>query len=835
MRLIRIAVRSLRRAPIVVLVVVFSLGLGIGSNTAIFSLVYQILLRPLQVPEPQELVLVNSPGDLKSGRSSTNDAGGMDFIFSYPAFRELESAAAPTIELAGFRSLGANLATDSGTASGSLLLVSGSYFNALRIQPHLGRLITPGDDIPDGGNPVAVVSYGYWSDQLGADPEVVNSNLRVNSHAFTIIGVAPQGFTGLTLGNTPDVYVPLDFKPLMTPGWDGTDRYDDYWLYLFGRLASGVSPEQAETAHNGTYRGIVAQQSATVSGLTEAEMEQFRVSRLTLNSGKRGNSGFREGAFAPLLILTAATILVLLIAMANAANLLLTRSAMRRQELGIRVALGAGRRHLMTQLLTEATLLAFAGGIVGLLLGSWTLSLIVSWIAEGEATVYFLTTSFQLPVLIFSLVLVMVVGFLLGLYPALEASRRDVVASLGDGSMKTSSGKGAARIRRALVIAQVSVSVMLLFPTGLFTRSLSKLLNVDLGMSTEDLVTFRVSPDLNGYTQEQVRQLYLRMVEELEAIPGVSMATPSLIPLISGSNWGSTIAVEDFEGGPDTDSFSNWNSVGDDFFADMGITLLAGREFGPGDGQGAPQVAIVNQTFAEQFTKGENPVGKRMTQGWGENIELDIEIIGLVQDTKYSDVKQDPRRIFYLPWQQRDLVNDMSFYVRSALPSEQTIMELRRVMTTIDPDLPLENLWTMDDQVRSNIMADRIVMQLSALFALLATILAMMGLFGVMAFSVTQRTREIGIRMALGADVPQIRKLVMSDLLRLLVIGMTIGIPLALGVSKLAESQLYGVNAFDLPIMAATIVTLCLAALLAGLLPARRATQVDPVTSLRQE
>jgi len=814
--------------------VVFSLGLGIGSNTAIFSLVYQILLRPLPVPEPEELVMVNSPGDLKSGRSSTNDGGGMDFIHSYPAFRELESAAAPTIELAGYRSLGANLATESGTASGSLLLVSGTYFNALRIQPHLGRLISPGDDIPDGGNPVAVLSYGYWSDQLGADPEVVNSTLRVNSHSFTVIGVAPQGFTGLTLGNTPDVYLPLDFKPLMTPGWDGTDRYDDYWLYLFGRLAQGVTREQAEAALNGPYSGIIEQQAATVSGLTEAEMEQFRVSRLTLKSGRRGNSGFREGAFAPLVILTAATILVLLIAMANAANLLLTRSAMRRREMGIRIALGAGRRHLMNLLLSEAALLSLTGGIVGLLLGSWTLSLIVSWVAEGEATIYFLTTSLQLPVLIFSLALVMAVGFILGLYPAWEASRSDVVDSLGDASMKTSSGKGSARVRRALVVAQVSVSVMLLFPTGLFTLSLSKLLNVDLGMSTEDLVTFRVSPDLNGYTQEEIRQLYPRMVEELEAIPGVSMVTPSLIPLISGSNWGSTITVEDFEGGPDSDSFSNLNSVGEQFFADMGITLLAGREFSPGDDQGAPGVAIVNQTFAEHFMGGENPVGKRMTQGWGD-VELDLEIVGLVQDTKYSEVRQEPRRIFYLPWQQLDLVNDMSFYVRSSLPTEETIPELRRVMAAIDPDLPLENLLTMDEQVHSSIMADRIVVQLSALFALLATILALMGLFGVMAYSVTQRIREIGIRMALGADGPRIRKLVMNDLFRLLAIGMAIGIPLALAVSKLAESQLYGVSAFNLSIMAATLVILSAAAVVAGLLPARRATQVDPVTSLQQE
>ncbi len=832
---LRTAFRSLARTPVVTLVVVFSLGLGVGSNTAIFSLMHQILLQSLPVPEPGELVLATSPRDFKGGRQSMNDSGEAEYIFSYPAFRKLETAGEGTVELAAFRSLGANLATDAGTRSGAMLVVSGAYFPALGIQPYLGRFITPQDDVHGAGNPVVVLGYGYWQDQLGGDPLVLNTSLRVNGHAFTVIGIAPPAFTGLTLGNTPDVYVPLAFKPLMTPGWDGTDRYSDYWLYLFGRVAPGLTRAQAATVLNSTWSGIVEEQAATVEGRDEEYLERFRQSQLSLEPGRRGNSGFRNGAREPLWILMAATVLVLLIAMANATNLLLARSAMRRRELGIRVALGAGRRHLMIQLLTEALLLALAGGIIGLLLSSWTLSLIVGWIGGSDASIYFLTTRLQWPVLLFGFGLVLMVGLLLGLYPALEASRRDVIASLSEASGRGSGGRGSARVRRALVAAQVVISIALLMPTGLFTRSLANLLTVDLGMPIEDMVTFRVSPDLNGYPQERIRALYDRMENELAAIPGVTAVAASVVPLISNSNWGSSLTVEDFGGGPDIDSNSNLNMICPGFFAKMGIALLTGREFDAADGPEAPQVAVVNQTWADHFCAGANPIGKRFAQAWGEGVELDIEVVGLVRDTQYSSVRQDPPRLFYLPWSQLETLNDMSFYVRSALPAEETIAELRRVMSTIDPDLPLENLWTMRAQVRENIMADRIVMQLAAMFAVLATVLAMMGLYGVMAYSVAQRVREIGIRMALGADRRKIRRLVMSDLLRLLGIGLAIGVPASLGLAKLAESQLFGVTAFDAPILAAAVLLLTLAAVAAGLLPSRRAARVDPVTSLRQE
>jgi predicted permease len=831
MQMLRFALRSLTRTPVVTIVVILSLGIGVGSNTAIFSLMHQFILRSLPVQDPDELFLVTSPGEFKGGRQSTNDAGGMEHVFSYLAFRELEQHAEGVADLAGFRMLGANIASETSNLSGSLLIVSGNYFPALELRPLLGRLISPQDDVHGQGNPVVVLGYGYWMNRLGGDPQILNKALRVNGHTFTVIGVTPKGFTGLTLGDDPDIYLPLAFKSQMTPGWDGTDRYNDYWVYLFGRPEPGVSREQVEATLNGPYSGFLEEQVATVTGRDDEYLERFRQSRLSLVEGDKGNSGTRDGARVPLMILMAATILVLLIAMANAANLLLARSV---QRLGIRIALGASRTHLMSQLMSEALFLALAGGLAGLLLAGWTLSLLINWIGSGEAAIYFLTTRLQWPVLLFGLGVSVVAGILLGLYPAWEAARQDPTDSLKDASLRSSASRGSARLRKALVGAQVTISVLLLVPTGLFLKSLANLMDVDLGMRTEDVISFRVSPDLNGYEQEDVRSLYKRMEEQLAVIPGVTSVTSSMVPLISGSNWGSSLTVEEFGGGPDVDSHSNLNLVGPEFFSKMGIALLSGREFTPADDLGRPKVALVNQTFVQHFFGEENPLGKRFAQGWGD-VELDTEIIGLVQDTNYSSVRQDPPRLFFVPWYQDDFVSSMSFLVRSALPAEQIMPELRTAMASMDPDLPLEDLQTMEAQVLDSIRADRIVLQLSAIFAIIATLLAMLGLYGVMAHSVNQRVPEIGIRMALGADRGKIRMMVMRDLMRILAIGLAVGIPISLGLAKLSESQMFGVTAFDAGVLFGAVAALTAAALAAGYIPARRATLVDPVESLRYE
>ena len=417
MKQIRFTLRTLAKTPMLALVVVLSLGLGIGANTAIFSLLHQIILRSLPVDRPEELVLLNSPGEFKSGRSSTDNSGGMDSIFSYRIFRELEKRPDGVTAVAGFRDIGANVRFENQTVNASAMVVSGSYFPVLGTRPLVGRLISPQDDVHGAGNAVAVLGYGYWKDRLGSRREVLNQPIYVNSQAFTVVGVAPMGFTGTTPGQAPDVFVPMSFKPRLTPGWDGTDRYDDYWVYLFARLKPGVARAQAETALNSVYAGLVEEQAKTIRGRDAAYIQRFRQARLTLREGKQGQSSMRDESRTPLYILMAATGLVLLIAMANAANLLLARSAQRRRELAIRTALGAGRRDIMGQLLTEALLLSAGGGLAGLVLASWTLNLLLAHLG-GDEPIYFLSARLEGPILLFGLGISALTGLLFGLYPA---------------------------------------------------------------------------------------------------------------------------------------------------------------------------------------------------------------------------------------------------------------------------------------------------------------------------------------------------------------------------------------------------------------------------------
>src|ERR1022692_2223024 len=397
---LRFAWRSLAKAPLLSLVVILSVGLGIGANTAIFSLLHQILLNSLPVDRPEELVSVTAPADFKGGRNSTNDSGGGEFIFSYPMFRELEKRPQGMSGIAAFRGLGANLSFRKQTISGSMLAISGGYFPTLGVRPLMGRLLSRDDDT-GAGNAVAVLSYGYWNDRLGGETGVLNQPLRINGQMFTVVGVAPKGFTGTTMGSESDVYVPLVFKPLLTPNWNGTDRWSDYWLYLFARPAPGFSPKQAEAALNGVYAGLLEQQSKMPQFYYQKQLDRFLHSRLTLKDGSHGQSALRDESRSPLLILMCATVLVLLIAMANAANLLLARSAARRREMAIRAAMGAGRGELMGQMLTEALLLAFAGGVAGIFLGAATLKLML-YELSGDSPIYSLTSQLEWPVLLFA-------------------------------------------------------------------------------------------------------------------------------------------------------------------------------------------------------------------------------------------------------------------------------------------------------------------------------------------------------------------------------------------------------------------------------------------------
>ena len=819
------AIRSLAKSPLLSLTVVLSLALGIGANTAIFSLLRQVILSSLPVSHPEELVLATSDPDLKDGSVSSNNSGHSDYVFSHPVFRALESHPAGLAGIAGFRTLGANLAFGAQTVHGRAVVVSGRYFSLLGVRPEIGRVITPEDDVAGAGNPVAVLSYSYWSGALGGRLDVINQPLRVNGNVFTIVGVAPRGFNGTTLGDQPNVFLPLSFKPLLTPGRDGTNHYDDYWLYLVGRRKAGYSLKQSEDALNGVYHGLMEQQVSALH-FNGKIVERLLASKIALHDGAQGNSSVRDSARTPILILTAATIMVLLIAMANAANLLLARSAQRRKELAIRAAIGAGRGELMAQLLAEAMLLAFAGALAGFGIASVTLRFLVSQMGDGGDPVTFLAASPDWPMLAYGVGIAMVTGLACGLYPAWEAARTSAAVTLKDAAGQAS-GRGVSRVRRGLVCAQVMVSAALLIPTGLFLKSLVNLMHIDLGLKTDRVITFTISPEMNGYSFDSCRSLFARAEVELAAVPGVTGATDAMVALIAGDNWGNTLKIPGLKL-PNMNAYVN--EVGPGFFARMGVPLLAGREFTESDNLAGQRVAVVNQEFVKHFFPDRNPLGQQFRAD-----DAPVTIVGVARNSHYSAVKEEARSVYYTPWRQDKQIGSMTFYLVSALPEDQTMAQARRVIRSIDANLPLEDFRALDAQIAQSTRNERLILQLSGAFACLATGLAMLGLYGVMAFNVARRTREIGIRLALGAAPAAIRQMVIREMLWILGIGLACGVPAALALARLTESQLYGVKAFDALVLGAACGVLALTALAAAFLPANRAAGVSPTQALRYE
>jgi predicted permease len=855
---VRYGLRVLARTPGVTAVAVVSLALGIGANTALFSVVDAVLLKKLPVREPERLVLFKSlsgpnfgPGSYSG--SSDRDAAGRVVRTSFPyqsyqRMREQQGGAVSDVFAFGGVNLNVQVGGEAEETSGQA--VSGNYYAALGVAPHSGRLLTDEDDRASAA-PAAVLSHRYWQKRFGSDPAVVGRQINLNGVPFTVVGVSPPGFNGtMQVGSSPDVTIPVAWEPQVS-GERSRTAGGSWWLRLMGRLKEGASPEQAGASLDAAFRESVVEHRA--AGLAQATTDARRaalrplapeeVPRLDADTGARGEMNTREYYQRPLYMLVAVVCLVLLIACANVANLLLARAAARQGEIAVRLALGARRRRLIRQLLTESVLLSAAGGALGVLLAFWIKDGLMSVGNWGGRFMGALEPRLDLRVLGFTAGVSVLTGVLFGLAPAWCATKVDLTPAL-KGSGRGSSAAARSWLSKSLVVAQVALSLLLLVGAGLFLRTLVNLKRVETGFNARNLLLFFVEPGLVGYKDERLANLYRELSGRLEAVPGVRSVTFSRTTLLSHSMSSRGFYLAEAakappgpEGYPAPTGEVYIHQVRENFLEAMGIPLLAGRALSERDDARAPKVAVVNQTFARKFFNGENPVGRRLI--FDPQKPDEVEIVGLARDAKYTSQRDETPPTAYLPWQQelRSLTGAV-FEVRTAGDPEASAAAVRRAVHEVDERFPLNSVKTQVAQADEAMAMERLFARLLGFFGLLAQALAATGLYGVLAWSVARRTHEIGIRMALGAQRRDVLRMVLRQGMALTFAGICVGLAGAYALARSVEGlgkMLYGVEPADPPTYAAIALFLALVALLACYFPARRATKVDPLEALRYE
>jgi predicted permease len=820
---LRYAFRTLSHAPAFTLVVVLTLALGIGANTAIFTLMDQVLLRALPVHDPGGLVTL-SPKGPNMGRMEGPRT------FSYPMFRQFREGNEVLEGMLARYGTSLTMLVDNRAERVRGELVTGEYFEVLGLQPAHGRLLGPGDEVTPGGHPVAVLSHAFFSSRFGADPSIVGRQVRLNGHPMTIVGVAPRGFNGIEVGDSPDLFVPVVMKAQMTPTYDGLQSARYIWLNVMGRLKPGIGREQAQAAMLVEFRQLRVQELKEMEATSPRFRKRFvEEAQLLVEPGFKGMSRLREQFSTPMIVLMSMVGLVLLIACANVANLLMARAPARQREIAIRLALGASRGRIVRQLLVESLMLSVLGGAAGVLVAAWTADLLLRAL-PFERAVATLTSTPDLRVLLFAAGVSLLTGVLFGLVPAWQTARPQLVPALKEESGAVSVG-GHVRLRKGLVVAQVALSLLLLVGAGLFARSLWNLRALDPGFRIEQLTTFSVDPALSGYTPERSVHFYGRLRERLAAVPGAASVSLAAVTPLTDAAWLSTVNVQGYRSKEGEDLNPQVNSVGPDYFKTLGIPLVAGRDFSEADGPDAPRVAIVNQKMAEYFWRGQNPIGRRF--GFGDE-EATIEVIGIARDGKQATLRDEVARIVYTPYMQDPELGAMTVFVRSAAGGI-TGDTLRQAARAIDASVPVFDLRSMERVADESLFFDRMVAMLSAAFGALATLLAAVGLYGVMSYTVARRRREIGLRMALGAAPRSVVWSVMKEVTLLALVGIVVGVPASVAVSRLVQSQLFGVAPSDPATILAASLTLLAVALLAGYVPAGQATRIDPVRALRAE
>ena len=829
---VRFGLRMLLKNPGFTFIAIFTLALGIGANTAIFSLLNQVLLRRLPVRNPQELVILKSPGP-KHGHVWSD--GDDSEIFSYPLYKGLAKNTSVFNGMLARFEFSASVASHGQTDRGSGELVTGDYFDVLGVRPALGRVLSPADDDVQGGHPVLVLSYAYWMRHFGGDAGVLNQTILVNNSEMTIVGVAQAGFSGVQVGHTPDIFAPMTMKGQMTPIRNGLDDWNDSFLAVLARRKPGVSMERAQAGINADYPGLLEQQAATLKLRKGGKDEkEFMSKKIVLAPGAQGRTTIQRDSGPALMALFAMVALVLLIACTNVANLLLAKAAARQREFAIRSALGATTGRMMRQLLVESFLCAFGGGVLGLIFGVWTMKVLTEAVVS-EAMVQGITAEVDGSVLGFAVTATALSALLFGLVPAWRATRIGVSQMLKDQGSTTSAGQGHVRFRKYLVAGQVAFTLLLLTGGALFARTLWNLRKQNLGLSTENLITFSIAPQLSGYDAPRAVILIDQLRERLGTLPGALGVGSSQIPILTGTDMGGNITVEGRQNLDTDDRHVNYDAVSPNYFSTMQIPLLEGREFDARDSATNTKVAIINQAMAKLFFSNRNPIGVHLAMGAGNDVKPDIEIVGVVKDVKESHVRDADRPYFYRPYSQFGKLFGMTFYVRTKQDPLLMANNLRETVRGADANLPVYELKTVQRVVDEDLFAERVIAGLSAAFGGLAALLAALGIYGVLAYLVTQRTREIGIRVALGAAAGHVRGLVFKEVGWMVLAGAIVGLPSAYGLARLSESLLYGVHAGDLPIYVASFGIICAVALAACYIPSRRATRIDPIVALRYE